>query len=601
MSGSGLSSRGITLLLVALVAALIPAVSAGATTSGTNGAIAFSLRAYDCRVYCTNYNDIFLTDQLGAKLPVRRAGSTERYDDNPDWSPDGNEIVFEAYPYGVGYVDIYKMSANGSNVERLTNNYTNRNPRWSPDGQTIAFTRLDTAGWPEIWLMDADGTNERQVPIDYYANSIGWMPDGRITFWGNPSNFSQNALYATDVAGSEVEEIVTLGEISAATGEYTSFPTSIDWSPTGDRGVFGAQVPAADGATCSVAYPNQQDLWTVTPEGALAALTTTRSEFALWEGDPVWSPNGARVAFTAYKYECQGEGRDQTFVQGTTDLYTVKANGTDRDLIVAPPSQGYDFSHSVMNPSWQPCTPATVTCGRGPGAGGYPIQDETAPVVDDAARSVPQGASLSLSRLPVRFNWSATDNETPASKLQFDVQIRDMATSKWVNVVKASTKTSAISMLLPDHTYRLRHRARDQWGNTSAFLTSPAFQAEAGQETMTPPKLVYSGAWTRVAREGAVGGYVRTSTEVGATATTTFSGYRGAGVVLPRREGLGVARVCLVRTGVDADCANVDLSSATSLRRLVFTRNKLSPSLEYKLRVRVQSGRVDLDVFEGLT
>jgi Tol biopolymer transport system component len=589
----------IAFVLLALAVAGLPAAPAAAAHPGTNGAIAFTMAAYDCRAYCTNYRDIFVTDKEGAKLPVRRAGSSLQYDDSADWSPDGNEIVFTAYPYGVSYIDIYKMNADGSNVEALTNNHYNSSPRWSPDGETIAFTRNNTGGWPELWLMDADGTNERQVPIDYYTSTLAWMPDGRISFWGNPDNFSQNGLYATDVAGTTVEEIVTLTEMGAAIGAGQNFPRSLDWSPDGSRAVFAASTTASPTKQCDASGAGQQDIWTVTSTGVLKAVTTTDGDLEPYEDDPVWSPTGGRIAFSGYKYSCVGEGRDQTVQMGYSKLYTMKADGTDRQLIVDPPS-GPDFGHNVMRPSWQPCTSATVVCGRGAGTGGYPIQDETPPTVDDAARAVPQGSSLSLSKLPVRFTWSATDNETPASKLLFDVQLRDMSTTTWVNLVKAGPERTATALLLPGRTYRLRHRATDQWGNTSAFLTSPEFKAEAAQETTVAPKLVYNGAWTRVARDGAFGGYVRTSNEVNAYATTTFTGYRGVGVVLPRRADLGVARVCLLRTGVDPDCADLNLSTETDPRRLVFARNKLNPGFEYKLRVRVLSGRVDLDVFEGI-
>lgn len=600
MRRTGGTRRMVGFLLIALVAAVVPTAQAGAAHPGTNGAIAFTLAASDCRSYCDNWRDIFLTDPAGAKPPIRRAGSAEKYDVTPDWSPDGNEIVFMGYPWGVGYIDIYKMNADGSNVEALTNNYKNANPKWSPDGTTIAFTRNNSGDWPELWLMDADGTNERKVPIPYYVNALAWMPDGRISFWGNPNTFAVNGLFATDVAGESVEEIVNLDEVSAATGQTQSFPNTIDWSPDGKRGVFAALVPESETVDCEAAYPHQQDLWTVSPTGVLDSVVTTDGDFEVWEAEPAWSPAGNRIAYAGSTWTCVGEGRDQQAVQGYTDLYTMRSDGTNRVQIVDPPS-GPGYGHSVMNPSWQPCTTATVVCGRGPGAGGFPIQDETAPVVDGAKRTVPQGAGLGASRLPVRFSWSATDNETPTAELRYDVQIRDQATSEWVNVVSNSLARAATVMLLPNHSYVLRHRARDQWGNVSAFLNSAAFKAEPGQETMTSPRLRYAGAWTRVAREGAYGGYVRTSTEVGATATMTFTGYRGAGVVLPKRTGLGVAKVCLLRTGVDPSCQDIDLGATTALRPLVFARNALNPGIEYRIRVRVMSGRVDLDVFEGLT
>lgn len=369
-------------MVVALTTAVIagvlaPGLSAGAAWPGTDGAIAFQLFTGDCRFYCETYADVFVTDPDGAELPVRMAGSTEQYDAWPDWSPDGNRMVFEGYPYGVGYVDIYTMAADGSDLQRLTNDFKNQLPHWSPDGRTIAFLRENEGGWPELWLMDADGSNQRQMPIDYYLVTLAWMPDGRISFWGNPSDFSENAFYATNVAGTQVDRLLTLDELSNATGQGANWPTSVDWSPDGSKGLFAASVPAEGVQTCEAAHDHQQDIWTVSADGTeLERVAATAGEFDLWEENPVWSPSGTRIAYSGFTYRCEGEGRDQTVVLERSKLYTSAADGTDVQLIVDPP-EGDAYDHGAGTPSWQPCTEATTSCGRPDGAGGFPIDDPT--------------------------------------------------------------------------------------------------------------------------------------------------------------------------------------------------------------------------------
>ena len=59
--------------------------------------------------------------------------------DNPDWSPDGKKIAFEA---GNGYSDIFVMNADGTGQTNLTNNPAANDaddPYWSPDGKRIVF------------------------------------------------------------------------------------------------------------------------------------------------------------------------------------------------------------------------------------------------------------------------------------------------------------------------------------------------------------------------------------------------------------------------------------------------------------------------------
>jgi TolB protein len=56
-----------------------------------------------------------------------------------DWSPNGKQIVFEAYPNGA-YGDIYVVDATGGTPLNLTHDSTGQaDPVWSPDGQKILF------------------------------------------------------------------------------------------------------------------------------------------------------------------------------------------------------------------------------------------------------------------------------------------------------------------------------------------------------------------------------------------------------------------------------------------------------------------------------
>jgi Tol biopolymer transport system component len=57
-------------------------------------------------------------------------------DNNPRWSPDGSQIVFESNRDGDS--EIYVMDADGGNTVNLTNNTTaDISPEWRPvEGET---------------------------------------------------------------------------------------------------------------------------------------------------------------------------------------------------------------------------------------------------------------------------------------------------------------------------------------------------------------------------------------------------------------------------------------------------------------------------------
>ena len=62
------------------------------------------------------------------------------FDLEPDFSPDGERVVFVRWPSDRGdYFDLMTMNPDGTGVERVPagGDITYRNPRWSPDGARL--------------------------------------------------------------------------------------------------------------------------------------------------------------------------------------------------------------------------------------------------------------------------------------------------------------------------------------------------------------------------------------------------------------------------------------------------------------------------------
>jgi len=113
-------------------------------------------------------------------------------DSNPSGSPDGRKIVFQSTRDGGSLNppdrEIYSMNPDGSGVTRLTNNPggNDLNPNWSPDGRQIVFERTvsGVARSNNIFRMNADGTGVTQLTTTPSGNRNPiWSPDGtRIAF-----------------------------------------------------------------------------------------------------------------------------------------------------------------------------------------------------------------------------------------------------------------------------------------------------------------------------------------------------------------------------------------------------------------------------------
>jgi Tol biopolymer transport system component len=88
------------------------------------------------------------------KPDVSQLTNSTEYEGRPDWSPNGNRIIYECGPsmYKVG---ICSMKADGTNVVQRVSSDTNAEwPTWSPDGRRIAFSSAE-----QIFVMDVDGSD----------------------------------------------------------------------------------------------------------------------------------------------------------------------------------------------------------------------------------------------------------------------------------------------------------------------------------------------------------------------------------------------------------------------------------------------------------
>lgn len=83
--------------------------------------------------------------------------------DSPQWSPNGDWIVFSGRQAANHPIDIFLVDITGGQIRQLTaDSGSNEDPWWSPDGRFIAFT-TNRAGKRQIYVMDADGSAQHLI------------------------------------------------------------------------------------------------------------------------------------------------------------------------------------------------------------------------------------------------------------------------------------------------------------------------------------------------------------------------------------------------------------------------------------------------------
>jgi Tol biopolymer transport system component len=143
---------------------------------------------WDSDIFVMNVDDL---------LPQNLTNSPDDIEDDADWSPDGQRIVFTSHKVSDNQInsktaEIYVMNADGTGRVALTNNTEEeRGPAWSPDGTRIVYNcRKGSNGTFEICVMSADGTNQVRLTNNTVNDATGtWSPDGQQIVWHRNPTF----------------------------------------------------------------------------------------------------------------------------------------------------------------------------------------------------------------------------------------------------------------------------------------------------------------------------------------------------------------------------------------------------------------------------
>ncbi|MGH4001806.1 MAG: serine hydrolase [Pseudonocardiaceae bacterium] len=158
---------------------------------------------------------------------------------------------------------LWRVPAAGGEARRVTSNGNDSSPAWSPDGTRIAFLRRQD-GPAQVWVAAVDGGEPEQLTdlVDG-AGAPAWSPDGRRLAFSAPVDsaghrdltapvVADGLTYKADGAGylgTLRRQIHVLDLVMAEIRQVTRGDWHIGepvWSPEGDRLAFSA-APGLDG------------------------------------------------------------------------------------------------------------------------------------------------------------------------------------------------------------------------------------------------------------------------------------------------------------------------------------------------------------------
>jgi hypothetical protein len=128
------------------------------------------------------------------------------------WSPDRTRMVFASDRFGSGNFDIFVADADGRNPVRLTTDpAVDQQPEWTPDGSQIVFVS-GRSGSRQVYSMKPDGSEVRQLTsLPGGADQPVVSPDGsRIAFTGYPgARDGQSDIYTVALDGGQPTPVTT--------------------------------------------------------------------------------------------------------------------------------------------------------------------------------------------------------------------------------------------------------------------------------------------------------------------------------------------------------------------------------------------------------
>jgi Tol biopolymer transport system component len=210
-----------------------------------------------------------------------------------------------------------RLRADGSNEAR---------PRLSPDGQYVAFLRERDGAW-RVCVTPTQGGETTCVADTGSDAAVAWAPDGQSLLFSRGGHLVTVPYDpASGTAGPETDRDVDVpggffalapgGDRIAVSDGNRLFVRPIDGSPgTSIATPHAPQDPVFSPDGSRLAYTAEFQIYTVSVDGGAVRQVTSPGTV---NGDPAWTGNGDWIVFRSNR-------------SGSGDLYAVKGTSTGGD------------------------------------------------------------------------------------------------------------------------------------------------------------------------------------------------------------------------------------------------------------------------------